>query len=735
MRATRLILIAGIGIVFVSVGLAGTHPTLFPARQFATIGSGPRADRVADFNQDGYDDVVIISWSGVEVHFGTPDGGLSDPLMVAPGAWNWGVGVADFDADGFLDIAAATHFSGEARIRIFLNDQLGGFEEVGHVEAETNSTSVLAVDLDGDGHADLVTSSADYGSVLVYRGMGGGQFAAPESVPTGASSYSPNFVSGDFTGNGAPDIVLSDDAEQRMILLGNDGAGNLSATTSFDLDVPIGNLVTANFDGDGKADLAVSTGGEHAAVQVFLQRNSAFEQHVYPVSLLRGGGVREIFAADVDGDGWPDLVAANWPQTELTVAVLRNLRNGRFASAVHYHAPTNPVGLAVADLDGDGAPEIIVGTNSRPWATVLKNAGDGSFIAPIAPRTASLSQRLWRVAAGDLTGNGIDDVAVGSLNGPVQILPSLGGGAFGDPVVLPVDLSLRDVAVGDVTGDGELDLIAVGAPGSQALLRNGGGFQPGPVQNMGRAWVFAADFNNNGRSDFMSDYDVALSNGDGTFTLSQNLGICDSRFPAIGDVNGDGILDIVAVCGPLRVWLGNGDGTFQPPRNYEGGQSNARVGLADLNGSGFLDTVIAGEFSVTLLEGSGDGKFSIVRDLEVGGGPVQRLLITDMNDNGRPDIVVLKQHGVTQPATVRVWLNEGDWRFSEPQQYGAGPQALDFALGDLTGDGRPDLAIVNDAQAPVYRRVLVLPNQLTRPGGKPEPLPSQPRGGLISRER
>lgn len=733
MNANRISLMAGVGMALAAVGAAGAHPTLFPARQFPTSGL-VRSFHVADINQDGVPDVVNLVLDGVEVSYGKGDGTLSDPVLLAPGATGGSIAIADFNANGAPDIAVRLIVDDAPVYQILVNDGFGGFEEWALLEAGSEDAQLLGVDLTGSGAADLVAASTSDAALIVHRNLGGGQFADPQTVPLDLTRPPVNLAAGDFNGSGAPDIALADTDAGRVILYGNDGAGNLALESILQLDGLTGNVVVGDFDGDGRDDLAVGTLDDVGAVHVFLQRDSAFQQSVYPVGSLRDSSLPIIAAADVDGDGRLDLVASNWVPREATFAVLRNRGDGRFASAVLHEFGVVPFRLALADVDGDGAPDVITATNfSGPWINVFRNRGDGAFVAPIAPRTAHLPQaRLWRVAAGDLSGNGIDDLVVANLSGPLQVLHALGGGAFSDPLVLPVGLALRDVAVGDVTGDGHLDLIAVGASGSQALLRDSDGFQPGTVQSIGGVWVFAADFNNDGRMDFLSNFVVALSNGDGTFTQSQSLGPCNTRNPAIGDVNGNGFPDIVAVCGgTLHVWINNGDGTFPPPRTYPGGQPEGRVALGDLNGNGRLDAVIAGDDGVTLLAGGGDGKFSVVGHLDNERTHAIRLRIADIDGDGRPDIVELNDGAFSSwPSGLRIRLNEGGWRFSEPQRFAAGPLALALALGDLTGDGRIDVAVANDVlgESRRYQRLLVYPNQVVQPAEMIRPLRAAPRG-------
>src|SRR5207245_2738785 len=169
---------------------------------------------------------------------------------------------------------------------------------------------------------------------------------------------------------------------------------------------------------------------------------------------------------------------------------------------------------------------------------------------------------------------------------------------------------------------------------------------------------------------------------------------------AAGDFNGDGGPDLaVANSGSsnVSVLLGNGDGTFQAARTFAAGTTPASVAVGDVNGDGRPDLAVANSGSiygaynnVLVLLGNGDGTFQAARTFAAGGGPLS-VAVGDVNGDGRPDLAVANYSS----NTVSVLLGNGDGTFQAAQTFAAGSRPSSVAVGDVNGDGRPDLAVAN----------------------------------------
>src|SRR3954470_14481537 len=320
-----------------------------------------------------------------------------------------------------------------------------------------------------------------------------------------------------------------------------------------------------------------------------------------------------------------------------------------FTSSGDYPIGDDPVDLAVADLNGDGTPDIVTVNRHDGTLTFLRGNGDGTFSEvggfPIGSFPAAIE-------VADLNGDGAADLAIADKDdGRVAVLLGRGDGTFLSQTNLPTAGTLPlSVAIGDLNGDGKLDLVTGSA-----------------------AWGDTS-------------VSVLLGNGDGTFQEQVPYSVPGaSNAVALADLNGDGKADLVAVSSFTSVLLGNGDGTFQTP--YVAGYGGYSVAIADLNADGKLDLVKTQGGSVLVQLGNGDGTFSAQTSYADGLGAF-RVAIADLDGDGRPDLAV------SGDTSVQVLLGNGDGTFQSAQKFSVDlPHAL--AIADLNNDGKPDIATVN----------------------------------------
>jgi hypothetical protein len=181
-----------------------------------------------------------------------------------------------------------------------------------------------------------------------------------------------------------------------------------------------------------------------------------------------------------------------------------------------------------------------------------------------------------------------------------------------------------------------------------------------------------------------------------------------SDAPAIGDLNGDGFGDLVTTHAPnksISVYLGRGDGTFQPPATYQAQTAAAAPTLADLNQDGILDLAVANATgqSISVFLGRGDGTFSPPTAYAVGSGP-SAIRTADFNRDGITDLLVDNQAS----GTVSVLLGQGDGTFAPKHDTPAGLQPVSPVVADFNLDGRPDVAVANGVSGSVGSAVTVL---------------------------
>jgi len=267
----------------------------------------------------------------------------------------------------------------------------------------------------------------------------------------------------------------------------------------------------------------------------------------------------------------------------------------------------------------------------------------------------------------------------------------------GFPALLPkfpVGPTPAGVGAGDFNGDGKLDLVFVNQADRTitVVLGRGNGTFGAPITSTtsvppaGPGPVFVGDFNGDHKLDIAFDasgISVALGNGDGTFGPTVNYSVPGSGgMKGVADVNGDGKLDLVysyemSLTDFTAVFLGNGDGSFQPLRSSTGAFGCT---LADLNGDGRADLV--GGFGVQFA--NSDGTFQTVQAVPgLQGCPA----IADFNGDGKLDLVGPALHG------LNVLFGNGDGTFQAPVTYHLGQDMDNFVVGDFNGDGKPDLFV------------------------------------------
>src|SRR5712691_1265025 len=339
-----------------------------------------------------------------------------------------------------------------------------------------------------------------------------------------------------------------------------------------------------------------------------------------PVSFQTGALPITVGIADVNGDGKPDLVTVNTGAN--TVSVLPGNGAGSFGSRTDFATGAVPHGLAIADLDGDGNPDLVVANTGANTVSVLLGTGTGTFAPAMDFPTGAAP---FFVAVGDLNRDGIPDLVVVNVNAPdtVSVLLGIGDGTFGPKADFATGAGPRSVAIGDLDGDGNLDLVVANVTAStvSVLLGTGtGSFGP--------------------KTDFPT--------GTG------------ARDVAIADVNGDGKLDVVvanAGAGSVSVLLGAGDGTLGTKTDFLVGAGPRSVAIGDVNEDVILDLVVANADSntVSVLLGTGTASlFAAKTDLGTGAGTGPfSVAIGDFNGNGQRDLAVANVNA----NTVSVFLN------------------------------------------------------------------------------
>ena len=369
----------------------------------------------------------------------------------------------------------------------------------------------------------------------------------------------------------------------------------------------------------GTARVTVTNPGTIASNVAFFSISSPTSPIVFNTSTLATPmNLESIAAADFNGDGKQDLAVGDNNSEFLTVFLGNG--DGTFQNPVSYTVGSGAIDLGVGDFNGDGALDLaVVHTRSGvSKVSLLLGNGDGTFRQG---GTFEAGPAPHKVAIGDFNGDGKLDLVFSeysSNSSSVAVLLGNGDGTFGKAAFYSTGQTVSyNVAVGDFNKDGKLDLAVSAGNAVCVLLGNGDGtFQKGVDYPLGGAGfgIAVADFNGDGNPDVAviggaNSYEaVLLGNGDGTlqrptFYPAGNL----PETIAVGDFNADGIPDLATGDyngSSVSILLNDGEGGFQPAVTYAGASFPEGIALGDFNGSGRLGVATAnyGEASVSVLQ-------------------------------------------------------------------------------------------------------------------------------------
>jgi len=714
-------------------------------------GSASRSIAISDLNADGRLDLVTANAASasISVLLGNAAGTFGPKTDFGTGLDPNSVAIADLNADGRPDVVTANADSNANTVSVLLGNGDGTFGRKTDFGTGSTPGSVAIADLNGDGRPDVVTANIGYhgadNTVSVLLGIGDGTFGPRTEYDAGAGltctvvvDRSGSYVScpgyflsvaiTDLDADGRVDVaVVNSNSNRVSVLLGN-GDGTLRSMTDFVTGGTPSSVAIGDLNADGTPDLAVTNYSSSTVSVLPGLGNGLFGGKT---DFATGASPLSVAIGALDADGRLDLAVV---EAAHTVSVL--VANGNtFRPRSTFHTGANPYSVAIADLDADGRPDLAVAggpTSSglRGSVSVLRGNGDGTFgtNAEFATGISPLS-----VAASDLNADGRADLVVAnSVSATVSVLLGNGNGTFGPRTDYSTRTNLgsgaNSVGISDLNGDGRLDLVVADEDRATnlvlVLLGNGDGTfgqKTGYGTGVNPAALAIADLNADGRPDVVtadnepSQMSVLLGNGNGGFDSRTDYATgSEPQSVAIADLNADGRPDAVtADDGPgvnkVSVFLGKGDGTFLPKRDFATGSRPDCVAIVDLNADGRPDIVTANSgfgigSTVSVLPGNGDGTFGPGTEFGVGAYPVA-VAIGDLDGDGRSDLAVANRSS----NTVSVLRGRGDGTFGPKTDFGTGNIPYSLAIADFNGDGRPDLAVTN-ADLNVANTVSVLLN-------------------------
>ena len=408
------------------------------------------------------------------------------------------VALGDVDGNGVLDAVFGRR---QARSLLYLNDGTGALIEREKIQHADEFTAGLAcADVDGDGDQDVFLgnglSRSEQNRLLLNDGNGFFSDVTATHLPAGAADQTLAAAAGDVDGDGDADLFVGNDGQSRLFL--NDGAGGFADATATHLpasSLPVTALALGDVDSDGDVD-AVLGGDVFGRKRLYLNTGNGVFDDVTATHLPGSGRQTEDLAlADLDGDGDLDLVAAKDPGHP---EILRNDGTGRFEDVTTQVLPpgnsqgTNAV--AIVDVDGDGDQDLILGEEIRgcygycpTLGKLYLNDGSGTFTNASRNLPRGGLPEAVDLAVGDVDGDGDPDLVVTQFG--TKLYLNDGAGVFVDAGVVRFDENAESglvVALEDLDRDGDPDLLIEGrvwtnllrqADAPAAMLRPGFTYQ------------------------------------------------------------------------------------------------------------------------------------------------------------------------------------------------------------------------------------------------------------------
>lgn len=689
--------------------------------------------------------------------------GVSPVYMVA----------ADLRGIGVLDLVVAEFDTSTVGVLLGKGDGTFDFEQVYSLPQPPNA--IVVDDFNHDGKLDVVagmytldsyagTAPADVPILATLYGDGTGAFASPIITRSDRFARAWNIASGDVNNDGLPDLVVTGPATlDSSRVYRNNGDGTFSqgqelvfpnAWTAF-LDARF-----ADLDNDGCLDVAVADGGMGRVSILSGDCSGNFGGHT--TTLKMGDSVAALRLADVNGDGNTDIITSAMPLLGPewgdvagdTLSIAFGDGHGSFSAPRDYVGNGESYSLALADFNGDGKLDVVTANTESDSATVYINDGFGAFGFPQGtfigiPNDQSINSPITMPAFGDLNGDGRPDVVLvnSGNNGEMFVTSALnvGNGVIGrltnsDTRTTRGDSSLGDFRLGVFGNTGLVDFVAIGnGQGSVnrdfILFMHGAGdgsfTAPTVIQKTGANGTMAlGDFDRDGKLDIAcvgaannaKAMSIFLGNGDGTFrnggtTFYSGYPINPIRVFAT-DFDRDGKLDIVAYgyengsnLGSTLLFVGNGDGTFQAPKQLL--KDVQPVSAVDLDGNFWLD-ILTDDFKVFLNQPGGSvqpgnayapyaGMLMEPRLYYLDIGDRKNIsTVPDLDSDGRIDAIAFQRvSDANRTVYAQIMKGNGDGTFAPTFDIFSFDKTDSFPryAYDLDGDGRTELVELDGSTA------------------------------------
>jgi hypothetical protein len=700
-------------------------------------GQSPSQVKSADLDNDGDSDIVVSQENfsnGFVVLKNQGNFLFSAPVKYNSTKASKDIVVADFNNDGKKDVAltnSGTNFDGKT-ISVYFQGK-AVFGSVTNYTVGTNPIGIAAADFDNDGDIDLAVANnrAQGGTISILVNKGNGSFAAPVNFPAGQTPY--KITVAKINNDNLPDIVVANEGEKMNILF-NGGNNNFSNRVEKVVQSVVwggdanANVEAADIDNDNDNDILYSSSltwdGNTAQIALFRNLGNGTFAAVQLINLaVFTGGAVDMDVADLNGDGWKDIVGANFSgRIGDGYQVVLNNGSGNFLSAVAKPAGQSTYTLTTADINNDHKIDVITCDWYSLQVTIHKNNGNAAFSIPALFNGNNAT--AGSLDAADIDGDGDLDVvssasSIAAVGVTVTVEKNNGNGTFTKGVAYSIRGGGVHAKFRDLNGDGKPDLLfatAISSPPYDfhtAINKGDGTFGPRQTWSMNACgWndIEAVDLDNDSDLDVVitewlgcqnvssSAQRIFISKNNGHGVFSAPLIKIVNPFPgsiATGDFNEDGKVDLVTGQSPgMDLHRGTGTGDLLPPVSFATQKAPYTIIANDFNNDGHLDVAACTEYNsegMSVLLGNGNGTFQPAHNYDGAYSPDLRnesgITAGDIDDDGDIDIMV----GNTASNDVSIYLNKGNGTFIFRERAGMYWGVASPIYADFTGDGKKDI--------------------------------------------
>ena len=630
--------------------------------------------------------------------------------------------MVDLDQDGHQDIVVAD--MAPSRILYFRNNGDNTFDRF-FLASGTNGTAGIAVaDIDDDGDLDIACAAFTGNSVFWLRNDGGFNFTTI-TIATGMTGAT-HVVVNDFDGDGDPDIAASMQTAGAIRLFRNDGNGNFTNELLGNTSTPR-SFLQEDIDMDGDMDLLYAGSG---GVGYFRNDGVAFVQQ----TIFTSGGTRGVATADMNGDGYNDLLYADYTENDMRLSNYNTATGSYLGGSIALDTDFDYASMIIAaDLNGDGRMDAVCGS-SFDIRVYINNGNDTYTTRPLNRYLGGARG----VCHGDLDNDGdIDMMAVGGLfmnwyendgTGKLEakvLREGIGRIQVSGPIYL---------AAADMDGDGDLDAVLSERLGNRiSWIENlgAGNFAKHSVSFLDNAYgCEPVDFDDDGDMDVLAS---SLNGGgvywfenDGNQNFTQHLisnGYASPYEVRAFDYDNDGDMDVVSACysnldvtGKVILFRNMGNGTFQAQTVDAAAPGTTSVQWVDMDGDGDVDIVasLGSNSRLKWYENNGESIPSFTGQVMAYG--VQNatyVMATDLDGDGDIDLVASALN-----ARSTLWFeNDGNQVFTRHDLARNISNSRIVGAGDIDGDGVPEIyatCMTTDA-VHLYHRTGELPQPVQGP--------------------